>query len=243
MRQELPFRAGGHVTRVRDGEAVMVTEYPEDGLGPWISGMSLDPECAMCGSRVRLDVRDGAIVAREPCPLPDGITSVVTLAVPSGRMIVTDDLRGVYGRWDEEGMASYNSVLGQHQAIEAMAREGCAYGPVGNTCPGMYRTGEDAYVIASVGWDEERDGAQVPPGWTLVAGIITDLWAYSIADYADWQARGGDVTWFARPEPGWDWDLVDVTPGTYEFTHHTGEPSFDRDAAGTVTFAHVRRLP
>lgn len=31
-------------------------------------------------------------------------------------------------------------------------------------------------------------------------------------------------------------------PGTYQFIHHSGKRGFDRDAAETVTFAHVERI-
>jgi hypothetical protein len=164
-----------------------------------------------------------------------GITTVVTLRVPSGQVIVTDDLRPVYD-WDGDSVADYNTALGQHQAIEAMAAQGCAYGPVGNSCPGLYRTGPDRYVIASPGWDGDGDEEIIPEGWERLASVITDLWAYSVADYGDWVARGGDPA-------GLDWadTVVDVTPGTYRFTHHTGEASFDRDAPGTVIFADIER--
>lgn len=168
--------------------------------------------------------------------MTESITTRIMLAVPSGKIVVRDSLRPLYD-WREAEVADYNSLAGQAQAVEAMAARGCAYGPVGNSCPGLYRTGEGTYVIANLPYSEDTDDEVVPAGWTLLAGIITDLWAYSIADLGDFEAKGGDVE-----SLGWGATVVDVGPGTYEFTHHTGEASFDRDA-DTVIFADIRRLP
>jgi hypothetical protein len=33
-----------------------------------------------------------------------------------------------------------------------------------------------------------------------------------------------------------------VEPGTYEFTHHTGERGFDQWAKGTIVFAHIQKI-
>lgn len=227
----LTFKANGHLLGAGDGTQVNVSASLSE---PYVFGLAL--RCGACDERPAFKVNGNVVTVREPCPYPDGMTSVITLAVPSGRIVVTDDLRPVYD-WDDRGMASYNSALGQHQAIEAMARAGCAYGPVGNSSPGLYRTGASNYVIAGLAYDEESGTEVLPEGWEALAGIITDLWAYSIADYEDWVSRGGD------PESlGWGDTVVDLPPGTYEFTHHTGERGFNRYAAGTVVFAGVRRL-
>jgi hypothetical protein len=246
----LRFSANGHLTRVKDGDAVAVTTYEEmedDGLPPmepYIPELTFS-RCGNCDYQLELDYTDHAVSVRKPCPYPDGITSVITLAVPSGKLIVTDDLRPLYnwrdsGGNDPEWMADYNSALGRHQAIAVMAQAGCAFGPVGNSDPGLYRTGDATFAIASPALNEDTDKEIPPKGWERLAGIITDLWAYSIADYGDWLARGGDP---ATLSLGWKEEIVEVPPGTYEFTCHTGERSFDRDAPGTVIYADIRRLP
>ncbi len=229
----LPFRSNGHLFTAADGELVTVA-----GSLPVPLVIELtSARCAFCDRYSDAVITEDAVTERTPCPYPDGFTSVITLAVPSGTIIVSDDLRPVYN-WSETGLTSYNSLLGQHQVIAAMAKAGCAYGPVGNSCPGLYRTGTDTYVIASPGYDPESDQEILPADWTRLAGIITDLWAYSIADFADWKARGGNP---AALQLGWSETVVDVTPGTYEFTHHTGERTFN-DTAGTIIFADIRRL-
>lgn len=204
----------------------------------------------MCGEIVDYEVKAGEAgkvgTARTEtaCPCPDGLTTVVTLPIPSGKMIITDDLRDVYhlSRGVEDSFFTYNSARGQAQVVEAMAKLGCAYGPVGNTCPGLYRVGEKnagAYVITTFNheYDDEGNVTNTPslPESDRLAGIITDLWAYSAADYEDWQSKGGTGS-------DYDYTVVNVEPGTYEFTLHTGEKSFNRDAPGTVVLADVRRV-
>lgn len=232
--KQLPFLTNGHLAALTDGE--LATVYEHEDMEPFIPQLSFS-RCGTCGALFVLHISANAVCIQDPCPYPDGLTSIITLAVPSGKLIVTDDLRPVYGRWDETGMADYNSELGQHQAIAAMAAKGCAYGPVGNSCPGLYHTGTDSYVIASLSYDQDTDKEQLPGGWQYLAGIITDLWAYSIADYADWLAKGGN-----SDDLDWTHTVVDVPPGSYRFTHHTGERSFNRDAGGTITFANIERV-
>lgn len=230
-----------------------VTEMTLDPNGHWLTRRGVDTvtvfqvedlplyvpdansRCAVCDWHPRFEIAEGRVRATEPCTLPDGITTVVDVAFPSGKIIVTDDLRPVYD-WDE-GSASYNSALGQAQAIKAMAALGCAYGPVGNSCPSLWRTGNDSYVIARGDWDDDTDWPRLSiPGAKAVASICTDLWAYSIADYEDWKSKGGDPSTVA-----WNRMVVDVIPGVYRFMHHTGERGFDRDA-DEVIFAHVERV-
>jgi hypothetical protein len=186
--RSIPLDRNGHLLSEIATTMILVTSSDP----PLITGSELYSECAMCGtSRYEMEVTPAGARMPQPCPVPDGITTSVTLAVPSGKIVVADDLRRVYSV-NEDEMASYNSRLGQAQVTEAMAAIGCAYGAVGNTCPGLYRTGPGHYVIAIPAYD--GDYSTTPDGWTYLGGIITDLWAYSIADYGDFTAKGGVVT-------------------------------------------------
>ena len=238
--KELPFRANGHRCSLADGAVATVFDdlaLPRS-LSPFIPQLG-SARCWTCGDALELAVSDDSVSVREPCAYPDGITTVITLAVPSGRLIVSDSLRPAYDWREEDLTAGYNCSLGQAQAIRVMAAQGCAFGYVGNSCPGLYRTGDGTYAVASPAYDEEADKELPPDGWEELAGIITDLWAYSIADYADWENRDA-----GRSAARWGRTAVDVTPGTYEFTHHTGERSFrgQYDSDGTVIYAHARLL-
>lgn len=231
----LPLKPNGHELAHNDGNEVTVfLDALAHGLGPWVSGaMSY---CATCGEAPEYRVTEEAVHVVTPCAYPNGITTVITLAVPSGKIIINDDLRDVYAARGD-GFASYNTSRGQAQVIEAMAAIGCAYGPVGNSCPGLYQLlGEGRYVIASPAYDDDDEPIGDLATAKDLASICTNLWAYSIADYEDWKAKGGD------PEMLKFADTVDVPPGVYQFTHHTGENGFDHYAAGEVIFAHIERI-
>lgn len=244
----LPLDQRGHRISSHGDVRVMIfpAEYFEGGgetPEPYVMDLY---ECGYCGQRPEVTVTDGKARADSDCPLPDGITTVTEVCFPSGKVIITDDLRPVYDGFDDreetKGFASYNSALGQHQVIQSFAALGCAFGPVGNSCPDLYRTGPDSYVIANLGWendDDEDDEASppVPDGWEKLAWVCTDLWAYSIADYDAWLARGGDPS-----KLGWSDSVIELPPGTYRFTHHSGEAGFDGWARGTVIYAHVERI-
>jgi hypothetical protein len=165
----------------------------------------------------------------------ESITTRIRINVPSGRLIVDDDLRSAY-KIDDDGFASYNTKRGQAQVIEAMATAGCAYGPVGNTCPGFWLMEDGSYTVANGIYGETADDETLPGGVKCLAGVCTDLWAYSIADAEDWRSRGGDPD-----NLHWTQTIVEVPPGVYEFTHHTGESDFDRDAEPAI-YAHIRRV-
>lgn len=229
----LPLKPNGHQLAHNDGNEVKVFQH--FGEDPYVHGaMSY---CAHCDEAPEYRVTEEAVHVVGPCAYPDGITTVITLAVPSGKIIVTDDLRPIYDGFDPEGFASYNTSKGQAQVVEAMAAIGCAFGSVGNSRPGLYQTGEGRYVIGNPEYTEEEELVGDLVGAKDLASICTDLWAYSVADYEDWQAKGGD------PEQlGWTDSIVEVPAGTYQFTHHTGEKGFDNYAAGTVIFAHIERI-
>jgi hypothetical protein len=195
-------------------------------------------DCWYCGRHLRLKIEDDGIRATNPCEWPDGVTMSIRLAVPSGKLVVDDDLRPIYDGFSDDFL-TYNSLAGQAQVVHAMAALGCAYGPVGNTCPSLYRTGDGTYVIATLAWNDDEDSDEeeiIPEGWTELAGICTDLWAYSIADHDDFLSRGGSLE-----SPGDTRSVVEVPAGTYRFTHHTGERSFKENETEPTIYAHIER--
>lgn len=229
--KHLPLKGRGHdYGRLHNGDGTV--EVLEGTYGPRLMDYL---RCIRCDSGGVYRIEDDAVVIQgEPCPCPGDIITTITLQVPSGKIVVTDDLRSFYPI-DDEGFASYNTALGQAQEIEARAKAGLAYGPVGNSCPKLYRMAEDHYVIASPGYDDE-DEPLIPEDCEL-ASICTDLWAYSIADHDDWVAKGGDPG-----DMNWTESIVEIPPGTYQFVHYTGMKDFDHHASGTLTFADVRKI-
>lgn len=206
-----------------------LTEYdiekgtaPDDDILSIANLAGMYRECHWCGEMPLYSYDGTALTSTTACAKADGYTTTVTLRVTSGKIVVADDLRGVYRltREQEDALGDYNAAYGQAQWMHAYEALGCAYGPVGNSCPSLYQTGEDTYAIVSPAYNEDThepifDG-------THLAGITTDLWAYSIADHDDYLAKGGTIDQYG-PE------VVEVPNGLYTFSHHTHEKAFNYD--------------
>ncbi|MGW7316317.1 hypothetical protein [Streptomyces sp. NPDC054865] len=192
--------------------------------------------CKVCGQHPAYEVFEEAAYVHEPCSHPDGITTTITLNVPSGKLLVSDNLRPVYN-WRDDPLVDYDCVLGRARAITAMAAIGCAFGPASDRSLGLYRTEPDRYVIATPWIDFDNDETPSIPEETCLAHICTDIWSYAIADYEHWLSMGGDPETLDSGDT-----IVNVTPGTYQFVHHSGERVFDVDKDETVIFAHVERV-
>ncbi|MFI5986825.1 hypothetical protein ACIBEA_38935 [Streptomyces sp. NPDC051555] len=226
-RLHLPLEPNGHWFRSEArAEAVRI-----DGVLLLAGGT---PNCRACGVYPSARVVGGVAEVEEPCPDADGITTTVTIEVPSGKLLVSDSLRSVFSI-DHDAFTSLDSARGQAQVIEAMAALGCAFGPATNCDLGLFRTGPDTYIMARPEWDEDDTPSLADS--SRMASVCTDLWAYSCADFEHWQARGGDPA-----DLDWSDTVVDVAPGTYRFVQHSGERGFDFDGPGTVIFAHVDRI-
>ncbi len=198
-------------------------------------------DCPFCEQRLRFGY-DGErfVVVNDPCPYPEGLTSEWELNVPSGKLAIANDLR----RWFPiSGDHNLNSMIGRHLEILAYSKVGMAYGFVGNTCPGVYRTG-DSFVIGAYSdelWDEDAGKYVENPDPCLwgeeVASICTDLWWYSIVDHDELLRRIAHYT----PDEEVDWDritVVDVKPGVYHFRH---PPEVEEGSATKfATFEWVR---
>lgn len=196
--------------------------------------------CARCGEFPDLEVVGNSVWVATPCRFSGDVITVITIDVPSGKMVISDDLRPAYP-WNpgDEGLHSFNTVRGQAQMTGRMASQGCAFGYVGNTDPDLYRTSRDTYIIARPCYaeDEEGNDSVIHPEGDLIAGVRTSQWTYAIADFESWKSRGGVIE-----TGGSDVTVVDVTPGTYQFTHYTGKRGFQIHADATTVFADVCRV-
>ena len=154
----------------------------DQSSGPLPESISLGEgsfsECSECGDYVELLTDGRTILARSACQCPPEGPIEFELNVPSGRIVVANDLRDLF---DVPGDFDINHRLGTIKQTLAMARIGCAHGFVGNSCPGVYRVDENTLAIASVPVDDDTDEPINPPG-ERVGGICTDLWWYSIVD-------------------------------------------------------------
>lgn len=210
----------------------------------------LQTSCAYCDTYMSYDLVGDTAVAKTECQYPDGITTIVEIDVFSGRLIIDDDLRDASTfDWDPPSdepfdpraprLASYNSTLGQAQAIEKCAEAGLAYAPVGNSCPTLYEIEPGKYVVANAAYDEEKDEIVNAPG-KEVGWFCTDLWAASMADYETFLAAGG--TPIEEDNHNNTRAIIDIPPGRYRMTYHGGEKDFDGHSSGEVIYAEFEQI-
>lgn len=201
-------------------------------------------DCGTCGEHVQFELGEyGFAYTTTECQYPQGITTVVEINVPSGRLICDDDLRDAPQMEpsddEQEEMASYNTVRGQAQMVEAYAKLGMAYGPCGNSCPSLFEVEPGKYVVST--WNEDdEDGPDGPAPGKQVAWFCTDLWAFSMADYDAYVAAGGPP--LDEQNQNGTRSVIDVPPGRYRMTYHYGEADFDHDYYGAVTYAEFERI-
>lgn len=192
-------------------------------LGRWLPESFTCPYCEL-GDQLVLESNGTCLRAKDPCPNPDGIVSEAILKVPSGKMIIQDDLIDLC---PSDIRRDPNRVWGCHLEFLAYAKISMIHGFVGNTCPGVYRKSDGTYVIGNF---------EAPPG-VQVAGVTTDLWAYSVMDYekARQRAIAFDIDFDQRLK---ETQVFDVAPGVYTFRHFY---PVDRHAEN-VTFATFERV-
>jgi hypothetical protein len=198
---------------------------------------SMGSSCGNCGDYVALHLNyDKVARPSTACHWAPQVVETL-LEVPSGKIVFGDYLPEYRVDIDEPRFASYNSSLGQCQVVKAYEEIGAAYGPVGNSCPAIYELVDGSYIIASPAYDEEKDDVVEPMHWMCMGTICTDLWAYTLADYDDWLAKGGN-------EEKIDGFLV-VEPGTYKFTYLRWSDSFpqgDDSYSANEIFARFTKI-
>lgn len=200
--------------------------------------------CSYCGNRsAHLETNGKTIrLSGDECPLPNGFEpNEWELNVPSGKIVVSNDLRNWFPLPEGDGdIPSINTIRGCRMMTQAYAATGMSHGFVGNTCPGVYKVGENSFKIANEPsedyWDEEkkqwlpREEFSAFEG-ECIASICTDLWWYSICDYDEFERRkakfGGEL------DSNWD-AIIDVKPGVYRFRH---DDEADRDSGDEVVYA------
>lgn len=169
-------------------------------------------KCYYCAQEIDMLFDGQNIKLAKACPYPNGIPLVFELSIPSGIMVVANDLRPAFDEDGEENRPNINYEIGCVERTLAMAAIGCAYAYVGNSCPSVYRLNEGELIIAS-GYDCEGE---------KVAHIITDLWWYSIVDGDEFERRGCSEQDYGPLKK------VSVKPGVYQFTHLIHLKNFDR---------------
>lgn len=169
------------------------------------------------------------------CPAPNGLDVQVELEVPSGRLIIGNDFRDKFNIEDDDFYV--NALPEIKRCTEEYAKIGMLHFFVGNSCPGVYKTGKDQFAISSSGYDEATDENLTHEG-EEVASVCTDLWWVSIVDGDEADRRGLEYRsgHWSENEP------VEVTPGTYVLDYYGLRKDFDRDDYSKPTlYAELRR--
>lgn len=162
----------------------------------------------------------------DPCPHPEGLPpNEWELNVPSGKLVVANDLREVFPLPEDEDF-DINTTRGCRQTTQAYAANGMSHAFVGNTCPGVYQCKDGTYKIANPPYDEEWDEdagkyklVDPPPEFDgeEKASVCTNLWWFSIADHAEFKRR---CRRFKQKVKDFRIKIVNVEPGVYRFRHN-----------------------
>ena len=208
--------------------------------------------CQNCDDYVEFDFTDAYpgknYEALTACPVARDATYKVQLNVPSGKIVIADDLRRTFGR--PNGNASLNSIVGRQKHAAEFAEMGVAYGCVLNTSPSVFLApdentpGQQKIVVASLDYDYETGEEIVPGGWNKIGEVITDLWAYSIADHDHYLQKEDENSRSENPPKGRvvKVDIAEVPVGVWEFTHYADQPDFDDESPGAIIYAEARLL-
>lgn len=200
-------------------------------LGRWISfdsdfGVITSQKCPCCGAG-DFGVETNGIEIRikgEKCPFEDGIPLTEwELNVPSGKLVVANDLRSIFPLPDEESF-DIDGAFGCRQTSLEYAANGLSHAFVGNTCPGVFKLEKDSYKIANTPAEEFWNGKEyieikprIPFEGEEVAQICTDLWWYSICDKEEFDRR---CKRFKIDEKDLSAKVIAVKPGVYKFLHN-----------------------
>lgn len=221
--------------------------------------------CSDCGAWPQVDGRGlprvyqegtplALVVGEEPCPYTDeGAITRVTIPVPSGRLVMGDLLNMDLTLPPEVEKLDINASMNRVAWTLAWGELGVAWAHLGNTCPSLHRRPDGTLMV---GWAPDSEGpgdgdvipdpfGWIPPGWTELGNVSTDVWSYTMMDLEAYLAHGGKETtrW------GGALTTVDMEPGDYEFTNFTHLRSFDsppggfhQQPDGSVVFTEVRRV-
>lgn len=168
--------------------------------------------------------------------------TVLEISVPSGKLIVSDDLREPEN-FRIEAKLNPNYGLGMNALAQEFAEKAnMAYGFVGNSCPSVTRQSDGSLLVLQGAYDEEEDESVFNDDETVVAKICTDHWAAMMTDYQNWLDNGGEEVAEEGFHPNSGTTVIEVTPGKYRWTAYTHNDNFDLQAYGRVVYAQLELI-
>jgi hypothetical protein len=177
-------------------------------------------------------------------PAPFVGTTVVEIAILSGKLIAADDLRTT-PYFKVEAPQSINYGAGTDAWARLYAEQAqVAYAFVGNSCPSITRQEDGSLVVVDPDFDDVIGQPVFASTETVVAEICTDLWAVMLADYEHWLRQGGPTVDALNSQYAIDnkFTVIDVTPGLYQWTVFSNDHGFDIHAAGRLEYARLELI-
>lgn len=177
-----------------------------------------------------------------PVPEPFEGPTVVEIAVPSGKLIISDDLRKA-PLFEIDPQQSINYRAGCDAYSKLLAEKvNVAYASVGNTCPRITVNADGLIQIVSLDWTKET-GVLFEEGEVEEGQLSTDHWAAMATDYDFWLACGGKSVEEANAKYSFETHYVlDVAPGKYRWTVFAHSADFDSDLPGRHVFANLELI-
>ncbi len=235
MRKNLP-------TQKKMFELLSAMDRGETVDDPLVIKNFIHNTCPVCGEDLTFTFDGREFKSKTKCPFPNGMGEYsIDLPVPSGKLVVANDLRNLFKSeyeeielypWSKGWGFDIMTLMGCRRTFETYGKLGMAHGFISNTCPGMYRVDKNTLTLSMVKYDEESGNvieSEVPG--EKVGGVCTDLWWYSIMDYDKYVEKSGE-------ELDRHCDIIDVKPGMYKITHR--EHIFNIDENATDHFVVLK---
>lgn len=190
-------------------------------------------QCSECGKHFSFTREGNTLVAANECEVPGGIKPYdVLLNVPSGRIVMANDLRELTM---VEGSFNVNLTKGQVALTQAYAEDGMAHICTGNTCPSVIEQNDG--IVVAIGddfYEGDPHAVRKTKHGTKHGSICTDLWWYSAMDKDLFEARcaeqGIDPKTLIEVE-------IKVEPGVYAFSDQLA----NGDDPGLVVFSRITK--
>jgi hypothetical protein len=208
-----------------DFKMILLDHVPKEKRQEMMTEIMKEPithvYCQTCDALVNVNLLPGNLLeADSSCKYAKGCPEiVVNLSVPSGKIVLFNDLREPYKRPDRENRNGVNSFAGKKYYTEEYAKQGLITHFVGNSSPHIYQESSTKLTVASIC---EDNGEKAPPG-KEIGRICTDLWWYCAVDKKEFEKRIGKTLAQYQKEyhdrGAWPSLIVaKVTPGTYRTT-------------------------
>lgn len=178
---------------------------------------------------------DGAFEVREAiksvlyAPPIQSESTVITLDVPSGKLVVNDSL-SEFIKLPRSRKGTKNSLeygFGLHNMAKDCEAQGIAYIFSQGISPKLLQQTDGSILVSSLAYNEALGEDVFENGEKEIAVVYTDLWAVTMVDYDYWISHGGIPEGVQRGRWEKQYQYIEVPAGKYEITIHTTREYFE----------------